>query len=218
MDIVKVEKDEFFPADLLSSCYDDAICYVETMNQALELPHSYMRTVTSLILRLLLNAKTPMQICNLLLEVWISKSNGIPSPQQLLLHLWHKRLFKIQLILLQREAKLRRRWTELSNSFFSVLFLMAFQLKMTLKMGGRKGGIWDEMISTVLFHPHLIFIWGLGISEVIWDQISGWIFCFAVMFFLMFNRLKKIRVGCCLIWVVLVFNIWLKKSEKSNLN
>ncbi|OIT29881.1 PREDICTED: putative phospholipid-transporting ATPase 9 [Nicotiana attenuata] len=33
-DIVKVEKDQFFPADLLllSSCYDDAVCYVETMN------------------------------------------------------------------------------------------------------------------------------------------------------------------------------------------
>ncbi|RLM62239.1 putative phospholipid-transporting ATPase 8 [Panicum miliaceum] len=33
-DIVKVKKDEFFPADLLflSSSYDDGICYVETMN------------------------------------------------------------------------------------------------------------------------------------------------------------------------------------------
>lgn len=33
-DILKIEKDEFFPADLLllSSSYDDAICYVETMN------------------------------------------------------------------------------------------------------------------------------------------------------------------------------------------
>ncbi|KAL1189640.1 Phospholipid-transporting ATPase 10 [Cardamine amara subsp. amara] len=33
-DIVKVEKDEFFPADLLllSSSYEDSICYVETMN------------------------------------------------------------------------------------------------------------------------------------------------------------------------------------------
>ncbi|KAA8529233.1 hypothetical protein F0562_033968 [Nyssa sinensis] len=33
-DIVKVKKDEFFPADLilLSSSYEDAICYVETMN------------------------------------------------------------------------------------------------------------------------------------------------------------------------------------------
>ncbi|KAL4205060.1 hypothetical protein AMTRI_Chr01g135270 [Amborella trichopoda] len=33
-DIVRVEKDEFFPADLLllSSSYDDAICYVETTN------------------------------------------------------------------------------------------------------------------------------------------------------------------------------------------
>ncbi|KAL5723493.1 P-type phospholipid transporter [Ranunculus cassubicifolius] len=33
-DIVRVEKDEFFPADLLllSSNFDDAICYVETMN------------------------------------------------------------------------------------------------------------------------------------------------------------------------------------------
>ncbi|KAJ4848217.1 putative phospholipid-transporting ATPase 9 [Turnera subulata] len=33
-DIVKVEKDEYFPADLLllSSSYDDAVCYVETMN------------------------------------------------------------------------------------------------------------------------------------------------------------------------------------------
>ncbi|XP_022137399.1 putative phospholipid-transporting ATPase 9 [Momordica charantia] len=33
-DVVKVEKDEFFPADLilLSSSYEEAICYVETMN------------------------------------------------------------------------------------------------------------------------------------------------------------------------------------------
>ncbi|CAN4124718.1 unnamed protein product [Withania somnifera] len=33
-DIVKVEKDQFFPADLLllSSFFDDAVCYVETMN------------------------------------------------------------------------------------------------------------------------------------------------------------------------------------------
>lgn len=33
-DIVKVMKDEFFPADLLlqSSSYEDGICYVETMN------------------------------------------------------------------------------------------------------------------------------------------------------------------------------------------
>ncbi|CAM9001167.1 unnamed protein product [Rhodiola kirilowii] len=33
-DIVKVEKDEYFPADLLllSSSYEDGICYVETMN------------------------------------------------------------------------------------------------------------------------------------------------------------------------------------------
>lgn len=33
-DVVKVEKDKFFPADLLllSSSYEDAICYVETMN------------------------------------------------------------------------------------------------------------------------------------------------------------------------------------------
>ncbi|KAL8533454.1 hypothetical protein ACS0TY_009732 [Phlomoides rotata] len=33
-DVVKVEKDQFFPADLvlLSSSYEDAVCYVETMN------------------------------------------------------------------------------------------------------------------------------------------------------------------------------------------
>ncbi|KAL2234943.1 putative phospholipid-transporting ATPase 9 [Sesamum indicum] len=33
-DLVKVEKDEFFPADLLllSSSYEDGVCYVETMN------------------------------------------------------------------------------------------------------------------------------------------------------------------------------------------
>lgn len=33
-DIVRVEKDEFFPADLLllSSSYEESICYVETMN------------------------------------------------------------------------------------------------------------------------------------------------------------------------------------------
>jgi hypothetical protein len=65
-----VEKDEFFPADLLSLSYDDAICYVETMNHALEVTSFlYLRTVTSVILRLLLYAKTPMQICTLLLEV-----------------------------------------------------------------------------------------------------------------------------------------------------
>ena len=33
-DVVKVEKDHFFPADLLllSSSFEDGICYVETMN------------------------------------------------------------------------------------------------------------------------------------------------------------------------------------------
>lgn len=33
-DVVKVEKDQFFPADmlLLSSSYEDGICYAETMN------------------------------------------------------------------------------------------------------------------------------------------------------------------------------------------
>ncbi|CAH9124190.1 unnamed protein product [Cuscuta epithymum] len=33
-DVIKVQKDEFFPADLLllSSSYEDAVCYVETMN------------------------------------------------------------------------------------------------------------------------------------------------------------------------------------------
>ena len=33
-DIVKVCKDEYFPADLvlLSSCHEDGVCYVETMN------------------------------------------------------------------------------------------------------------------------------------------------------------------------------------------
>ena len=32
--IVKVEKDQYFPSDLLllSSSYDDGLCYVETMN------------------------------------------------------------------------------------------------------------------------------------------------------------------------------------------
>ncbi|KAL2904905.1 putative phospholipid-transporting ATPase 9 [Bienertia sinuspersici] len=52
--LVKVEKDEFFPADilLLSSSYEDAVCYVETMNldgetnlkmkQALEVTTSFL--------------------------------------------------------------------------------------------------------------------------------------------------------------------------------
>ena len=33
-DVVKVEKDQFFPTDLilLSSSYEDGICYIETMN------------------------------------------------------------------------------------------------------------------------------------------------------------------------------------------
>ncbi|KAL2632432.1 hypothetical protein R1flu_017118 [Riccia fluitans] len=50
-DVVKVEKDEFFPADLLmlSSAYPDGICYVETMNldgeTNLKLKRSLERTI-----------------------------------------------------------------------------------------------------------------------------------------------------------------------------
>ncbi|KAK1401236.1 hypothetical protein POM88_000841 [Heracleum sosnowskyi] len=59
-DVVKVQKDEFFPADLLflSSSYDDAICYVETMNlygetnlklkQSLEVTSSLLETTMGL--------------------------------------------------------------------------------------------------------------------------------------------------------------------------
>jgi phospholipid-translocating ATPase len=53
-DIVRVDKDEFFPADLvlLSSSYEDAICYVETMNldgeTNLKLKQSLEATSTSL--------------------------------------------------------------------------------------------------------------------------------------------------------------------------
>lgn len=49
-DIVKVDKDQFFPADLvfLSSSYEDGICYVETMNldgeTNLKVKHSFEQT------------------------------------------------------------------------------------------------------------------------------------------------------------------------------
>lgn len=90
-DIVKIEKDEFFPADLLllSSSYEDAICYVETMNldgetnlklkQALEVTSGINEDIlASENLRPWLNVKTQMQSCILLLERWSLKSNSTP--------------------------------------------------------------------------------------------------------------------------------------------
>lgn len=97
-DIVKVEKDEFFPADLvlLSSSYEDAICYVETMNldgetnlklkQALDITTSFQEDSSFQNFRGLIKCEDPNANLYSFVGTMEFEGENYPlSPQQLLL-------------------------------------------------------------------------------------------------------------------------------------
>lgn len=97
-DIVRVEKDEFFPTDLLllSSSYDDAICYVETMNldgetnlklkQALEVTSSLQEDTNLSEFHAMVKCEDPnANLYSFLGTMEFEKQQFPLSPQQLLL-------------------------------------------------------------------------------------------------------------------------------------
>ncbi|XVF42961.1 hypothetical protein PTKIN_Ptkin02bG0001900 [Pterospermum kingtungense] len=97
-DIVKVEKDEFFPADLvlLSSSYEDAACYVETMNldgetnlklkQALELTSSLQEDNNFRDLKAIVKCEDPnANLYSFVGTVEFEEQQYPLSPQELLL-------------------------------------------------------------------------------------------------------------------------------------
>ncbi|GAB2280128.1 Putative phospholipid-transporting ATPase 9 [Dionaea muscipula] len=96
-DIVKVEKDEFFPADilLLSSSYEDAICYVETMNldgetnlklkQALEVTSSLSEDSTFANFKAIIRCEDPNANLYSFVGTMDLEDQHALSPQQLLL-------------------------------------------------------------------------------------------------------------------------------------
>ncbi|XVE91344.1 hypothetical protein REPUB_Repub01dG0001600 [Reevesia pubescens] len=97
-DIVKVEKDEFFPTDLilLASSYEDAVCYVETMNldgetnlklkQALEITSSLHDDYNFRDFKALIKCEDPNANLYSFVGTMEFKEQQYPlSPQQLLL-------------------------------------------------------------------------------------------------------------------------------------
>ncbi|KAK9676126.1 hypothetical protein RND81_11G056000 [Saponaria officinalis] len=97
-DVVKVEKDEFFPADilLLASSYEDAVCYVETMNldgetnlklkQALEVTSSLLDDSSVSNFRATLKCEDPNSSLYTFVGSLDYEGKQYPlSPQQLLL-------------------------------------------------------------------------------------------------------------------------------------
>jgi phospholipid-translocating ATPase len=88
VDIVKVEKDEFFPADLLSSSYDDAICYVETMNHALEVTSFLHEDCNFRDFKAIVKCEDPnANLYSFVGSIDFKEQRDPLSPQQLLLHL-----------------------------------------------------------------------------------------------------------------------------------
>ncbi|CAA2967154.1 phospholipid-transporting ATPase 9 [Olea europaea subsp. europaea] len=96
--IVKVEKDEFFPADLvlLSSSYEDAVCYVETMNldgetnlklkQALDLTSSLNEDEGLKDFRAIIKCEDPnANLYSFVGSMELEEQQHSLSPQQLLL-------------------------------------------------------------------------------------------------------------------------------------
>ncbi|XP_022738677.1 putative phospholipid-transporting ATPase 9 isoform X2 [Durio zibethinus] len=97
-DIVKVEKDEFFPADLilLSSSYEEAICYVETMNldgetnlklkQALEATSSLHEDSSFQDFKAVIRCEDPnANLYSFIGNLELGEEQSPLSPQQLLL-------------------------------------------------------------------------------------------------------------------------------------
>ncbi|RDX84223.1 putative phospholipid-transporting ATPase 9, partial [Mucuna pruriens] len=96
--IVKVEKDEFFPADLLllSSSYEDAVCYVETMNldgetnlklkQGLEVTSSLQEDLNFLNFKATVKCEDPnANLYSFVGSMEFEEKKYSLSPQQLLL-------------------------------------------------------------------------------------------------------------------------------------
>ncbi|XP_014509326.1 putative phospholipid-transporting ATPase 9 [Vigna radiata var. radiata] len=96
--IVKVEKDEFFPADLLllSSSYEDAVCYVETMNldgetnlklkQGLEVTSSLQEDLNFQKFKATVKCEDPnANLYSFVGSIEFEEKNYALSPQQLLL-------------------------------------------------------------------------------------------------------------------------------------
>jgi phospholipid-translocating P-type ATPase (flippase) len=97
-DIVKVQKDEFFPADLilLSSSYEEAICYVETMNldgetnlklkQALDATSNFPEDTSFQTFKAVINCEDPnANLYSFVGGLQLEEQQYPLTPQQLLL-------------------------------------------------------------------------------------------------------------------------------------
>ncbi|GMH27539.1 hypothetical protein Nepgr_029382 [Nepenthes gracilis] len=155
-DIVKVEKDEFFPADilLLSSSYEDAICYVETMNldgetnlklkQALEVTSSVSEDSDFRDFRAIIRCEDPnANLYSFVGTMEFEEQQHPLSPQQLLLR--DSKLRNTDFVygavvftghdtkVMQnatdppsKRSRIERKMDHIIYFLFSMLFLMAF--------------------------------------------------------------------------------------------
>lgn len=155
-DIVKVEKDEFFPADLLllSSSYEDAICYVETMNldgetnlklkQALEVTSGLHEDTDFRDFKAIVKCEDPnANLYSFVGSMELEEQQYPLSPQQLLLrdsklrntdHIYGAVIFTghdTKVIQNSTEppskrSKVERKMDKIIYFLFFILFLMAF--------------------------------------------------------------------------------------------
>ncbi|WOH15411.1 hypothetical protein DCAR_0934949 [Daucus carota subsp. sativus] len=155
-DIVKVGKDEFFPADLilLSSGYEDAICYVETMNldgetnlklkQALDVTSSYRNDGSFRDFKALVKCEDPnANLYSFVGNMEFEEQHHSLSPQQILLR--DSKLRNTEFIygvviftghdtkVIQnstdppsKRSRIERKMDKIIYVLFGILFLMAF--------------------------------------------------------------------------------------------
>ncbi|XP_074336639.1 putative phospholipid-transporting ATPase 9 [Apium graveolens] len=155
-DIVKVQKDEFFPADLilLSSSYDDAICYVETMNldgetnlklkQALEVTSSFREDMSFRDFKALVKCEDPnANLYSFIGNMEFQEEQYPLSPQEILLR--DSKLRNTDFIygvvvftghdtkVIQnstdppsKRSRIERKMDKIIYVLFGILFLMAF--------------------------------------------------------------------------------------------